>query len=56
VFATATANSGTVFNEPMDTSASGLASAAGQVGEVAAADHVPPGIYQANQHDKHSWR
>ncbi len=56
VFAVASANNGTVFDEAMFTNANGLTSAtAGTAGEVASADHIPPGIYNANQHDKHSW-
>jgi hypothetical protein len=56
VFAVANPNSGTVFDEAMYTNATGLGSAAGgTAGEVAAADHIPAGIYNANQHDKHSW-
>jgi len=56
VFAVATAPSGGVFNEAMFTQAAGFsASAGGTVGEVAAADHIPAGIYQANAHAAHSW-
>jgi hypothetical protein len=55
-FAVASPNSGSVFNEAMYTTATGLASAAGgTAGQVASADHIPPGIYSANQNDKHSW-
>jgi hypothetical protein len=55
-FAVATANNGTVFNEAMFTTASGVASAAGSlVGETAARDNVPAGINNANFHDPHSW-
>ncbi len=56
VFAVATAPSGGVFNEAMNTTAGGIAAAAGSlVGEVAAHDHVPAGINNANYHDPHSW-
>jgi hypothetical protein len=55
-FAVATAPSGTVFNEATFTTAVGVASAAGAlVGETAAPDHVPSGVYHANFHDPHSW-
>ena len=57
VFAVANANVGTVFDEAMYTSATGLASASSGalVGETAAHDNIPAGIYNANFHDKHSW-
>src|SRR5215469_5012068 len=56
VFAVATAPSGGVFNEAMFTQAAGFSASAGStVGEVAAADHIPAGIYQANAHAAHSW-
>ena len=56
VFAVATAPSGSVFNEAMFTTSSGVASAAGSlVGETAARENVPPGINNANHHDPHSW-
>jgi hypothetical protein len=55
-FAVAKANSGTVFNEAMSTTASGIASAAGSLaGATAAQENVPPGINNANFHDPHSW-
>jgi hypothetical protein len=56
VVAVATAPANGVFNEAMFTQASGFTAAGGaQVGEVAAADHIPPGINQANGHAAHSW-
>jgi hypothetical protein len=56
VFAVATAPSGGVFHEAMFTQASGFKAIGGSlVGEVAAADHIPPGINQANGHAAHSW-
>ena len=56
VFAVATAPSGGVFNEAMFTQASGFTAVGGSlVGEVAAADHIPPGINNANAHAAHSW-
>ncbi len=55
-FAVASANSGTVFNEAMFTTASGVAAAAGSlVGETAGHGHIPAGINNANYHDPHSW-
>ncbi len=56
VVAVANAPSGGVFDEAMYTPAAGLAAAAGGLaGEVAAADHIPPGINNANFHDPRSW-
>jgi hypothetical protein len=56
VIAVANAPSGGVFDEAMYTPAGGLAAAAGSlVGEVAPADHIPPGINNANFHDPRSW-
>ena len=56
VFMVATAPSGGVFNEAAFTNTSGLSSAGSAVaGEVAPADHIPAGIYQANAHAAHSW-
>ncbi len=56
VFAVAAPNNGTVFNEAMFTTAAAVTSAAGGIaGEVASADHIPPGIYVANHNDPHSW-
>jgi hypothetical protein len=56
VFAVATAPSGGVLNESMFTQSAGFQASAGTlVGDVAAADHIPPGIYQANGHAAHSW-
>lgn len=56
VFAVATAPSGSVFNEAMFTQAAGFSASAGSVvGDVAAPDHIPAGIYQANGHAAHSW-
>jgi hypothetical protein len=56
VFAVATAPSGGVFDEAMFTQASGFsATAASLAGEVAAAEHIPAGINQANGHAAHRW-
>jgi hypothetical protein len=55
VFAVATAPSGTVFNEAMFTTSSGIASGGSLVGETAAHDSIPAGINNANFHDPHSW-
>jgi hypothetical protein len=54
-FAVATANSGTVFHEAMDTTANAVASAAGGVvGETAAHENVPAGINNPRR-DAHLW-
>jgi len=55
VFAVATAPSGSVFNEAMFTTAAAVAGGS-LVGEVAAHDHIPPGINNANSHGAHSWK
>jgi hypothetical protein len=56
VFAVAAAPNGSVFNEAMFTQSAGFSASAGTLaGDVAAADHIPAGIYRANANAAHTW-